>query len=157
MSNSDLRRNHRHDHIRTTVTRLLELLNRLVSGTISPAEQQRLEELLKDDPEARHTYYAFMDLDRGLHDLNVEQLSSLPFPFASPPANPLPKSPPSMAWLRGDGRPCGCRDTLFVLLIPGLLGRNDSQSDPDRRYARQSTNEAPPPSGDGSLSRRRHE
>ena len=66
---------------------LLELLNRLVSGTIAPTEQQRLEDLLKDDPEARRTYYAFMDLDRGLHDLNVGQAFSLPFSSPALPAD----------------------------------------------------------------------
>ena len=52
---------------------LLELLNRLTVGTIEPHEQQRLEEILQVDPEARQAYFAFMDLDQGLRSLQVNE------------------------------------------------------------------------------------
>jgi ferric-dicitrate binding protein FerR (iron transport regulator) len=124
---------------------LLELLNRLVSGRITSAEQQRLEEFLKDDPEARHTYYAFMDLDRGLHDLNVGQPSSLPFPSASPPVTAPPRA--RFTWLGYTATAvlAVAGTLLFVVLFPGLL---DSPSDPGPSYARKSVGEVPPPSDD---------
>ena len=131
---------------------LLELLNRLVSGTIEPIEQQELEQLLKDDPEARHTYFAFVDLDRGLHDLNIEQFSVAPLSSALPPTSPLPKTGFPYLGYAATAILAIVATFVFLLLFPDLLGRDGAQPAPDGSYAHHGTGEVPPLSDDNGRS-----
>lgn len=133
---------------------LLESLNRLVSGRIEPAERQRLEHLLKDDPQARHTYFAFMDLDRGLHDLSVDPPSTLPFASASHPTTPLPEVRTTWFGYAVTALLAIAATFLFLLVFPGLLGRNGSQPNRDGIYTRQDTSKESS-SGGGSYQEER--
>jgi hypothetical protein len=59
---------------------LLRLVDRLTVGTITPAEHDRLEELLKGSTEARKTYFAYLDVDLGLREIALGSSPEIPPP-----------------------------------------------------------------------------
>ena len=59
---------------------LIQLVDRLATGTIEPAEHERLTHLLTAHPEARKVYFAFMDIDLGLRDMAVACSAQVPPP-----------------------------------------------------------------------------
>ena len=59
---------------------LIQLVDRLATGTIEPAEHERLAHLLTAHPEARKVYFAFMDIDLGLRDMAVACSAQVPPP-----------------------------------------------------------------------------
>jgi hypothetical protein len=63
---------------------LLRLVERLVVATITPEEQQRLEEILKAHPDARRLYFAYLDLDLGLRALRPNRPGEIPPPVSFP-------------------------------------------------------------------------
>jgi len=76
------------------------LVDRLTAGTIEPAEHERLASVLEAHPEARKTYFSFMDLDLGLRDMAAVSSSHAPPAVGlglTPPASRHAEHPKSLA------------------------------------------------------------
>ena len=54
------------------------LLNRLLSGELSEAEFERLEQLMNESQEARQLYFRYVDLDAELHKTHAGQQAGEP-------------------------------------------------------------------------------
>jgi len=63
------------------------LLGRLVDGELSPDDEARLNEILRDEPEAREEYHAYLDVHEGLQ----EQLAIPDFSAMDGVIGPKPK------------------------------------------------------------------
>ncbi len=63
------------------------LLGRLVDGELSPDDEARLNEILRDKPEAREEYHAYLDVHEGLQ----EQLAIPDFSAMDGVIGPKPK------------------------------------------------------------------
>jgi hypothetical protein len=62
---------------------LLQRIDRLVAGTITAEEHRHLEAVLKAHPEARKTYFAYVDLDMGLRDIEMGRSAEIPPPVGA--------------------------------------------------------------------------
>ena len=75
------------DTYKTWQEELDALLGRLVDGELSPVDEARLNEILRDKPEAREHYHAYLDIHEGLQ----EQLAMPDFSAMDRVIAPKPK------------------------------------------------------------------
>jgi len=54
-----------------------QLLNRLIDSQLSETEFEELEQYLIAHPQARQTYFDYLDINTGIQESNVERLKQL--------------------------------------------------------------------------------
>ncbi|MFK7777983.1 MAG: hypothetical protein QM501_07630, partial [Gimesia sp.] len=59
------------------------LLNQLIDGQLSQSEMEKVEQYLIDYPEARKTYFDYLDINIGIQNQNNERLKELDSTFTS--------------------------------------------------------------------------
>ena len=62
---------------------LNRLLSQLCDGQLSPSELEEVEKYLRENPEARQTYYDYVDINTGLNNHSLERLKELDDIFTS--------------------------------------------------------------------------
>ncbi len=80
--------------------RLDTLIPAYIDGSILPTDMQRLNDLLRDDADARREFAEFMNLDSALAALSAEWALEVAAPGApGPVATPAPRITPLVRWM----------------------------------------------------------